>query len=210
MDDLGILQLKCTRGSYLKIFEPDDNDGKWSPRYTGNFLFPKDTDEGKAMYKDVQRHMVAAAKARHKDKMPVFAKDKKCLRDGDDEELVKDRDREVYAGQWYISAARAQSQGRPTIVDRDRTPLSQADGKPISGDYVNVFIRVYIPKDYPNQIAASLEGIQFFKKGDPLAAAPMAVSQFEDFSDNDDAEGLGSSAAARQANGRDASASLEI
>lgn len=82
---------------------------------------------------------------------------------------------------------------RPTVVDRDRTPLTAADGKPYSGCYVNVIIDVWAQENqYGKKINAQLQGVQFLRDGDAFAGGGSAAasSDFDEIADGADAGDL--------------------
>jgi hypothetical protein len=201
----GNIQVKLddVRVSYPHIFEPQsfEEDGS-KPRYTATFLIPKDTDAGKATYARIMAAMVAAAKAEWGDKLPKLTPDRKCLRDGDDMEIVKESDAAVYNGHWYLVAARREDQGRPTIVDRDRRPLTAADGRPYAGCFVNGIASIWAQdhKKYGKRLNATLEGVQYFRKGDAFGMRPLATSAFDEFPDTGEDDDFGHTPPA-QANG---------
>jgi hypothetical protein len=95
-----------------------------------------------------------------------------------------------YEGNLYLNGYNAV---RPTVVDRDATPLVAADGKPYSGCYVNMIIDVWAQDNkYGKKINAQLQGVQFFKDGDAFAGGGKAADtgDFEVIADGADAEDL--------------------
>jgi hypothetical protein len=69
-------------------------------------------------------------------------------------------------------------------VDKDRSPLVSADGRPYSGCYVNAQVEVWAQdhKSFGKRINAQLLGVQFVEDGDSFqAGAPPANP--EDFGD---------------------------
>lgn len=103
-----------------------------------------------------------------------------CLREG-----AKKPDREELENADYIAAS---NKVRPTIVDRDRTPLTEADGKPYSGCYVNAKIDIYgFEINGKKMICATLMGVQFVENGDAFSGASvMAADEFDDLADTGD------------------------
>lgn len=85
-----------------------------------------------------------------------------------------------FEGKFYINT---NTDKRPTILDRDRTPLVQADGKPYSGCYVVGIIDVWAQDNgYGKKINATGTGVQFSRDGDSFAAgaAPADAEAFPD------------------------------
>jgi hypothetical protein len=76
----------------------------------------------------------------------------------------------------YVSA---RNKARPVVIDKDKSPLTQADGKPYAGCYVNVSLDVWAQSNqYGKRINAKLLAVQFDKDGD-------AFSGGEGYSDDD-------------------------
>lgn len=74
------------------------------------------------------------------------------------------------------------SKTRPTIVDADRTPLVESDGRPYSGCYVNAFITFYTGEGYGKlRVNAGLDGVQFFRDGEAFGGGTRVdPSMFDD------------------------------
>ncbi len=81
---------------------------------------------------------------------------------------------------------------RPTVIDRDRTALIQADGRPYAGCYVNAVVDIWAQdNNFGKRINASLSGVQFLRDGDAFAGGGVAApDDFDDISEGADAEGL--------------------
>ena len=111
------------------------------------------------------------------DKKLKIASDKLALKDGDDS------GRDEMIGKMTIKAS---TKKRPVVIDRDKTPLVEDDGKPYAGCYVNAIIRLWAQDNsYGKRINASLEGVQFHKDGEPFGAGGVSVDEFDDFEDED-------------------------
>ena len=94
-----------------------------------------------------------------------------------------------YEGNLYLNGYNAV---RPTVVDRDTTPLVAADGKPSSGCYVVAILDVWAQDNqYGKKINAQLQGVQFFKDGDAFAGGKAAdAGDFAPIAEGADAEDL--------------------
>jgi len=103
--------------------------------------------------------------------------DKICLKDGDDIDYAG------YAGNISIKASSAK---RPLVVDRDRSQLSEEDGRIYAGCYVNAMIELWAQNNqYGKRINANLLGVQFIKDGEPFADGVAAsVDDFDIFDDD--------------------------
>lgn len=113
---------------------------------------------------------------------------KKALRKGD---TRVNRAGEVYAGyagHYYISAKNAM---RPTVLDKNKTPLTEADGRPYSGCYVNASIEIYGMSDTKKKgVHASLKGVQFHSDGELFGGGGVAsTDEFDDLGDTGGATG---------------------
>jgi len=185
---IGEVKLKNVRLSFAALFKPERGPNKddGSPgdlRYKANFLIPKDTDDAQAVanMKALKRAKGDALKKTFGDDIPKIKADRLCTRDGDLE------DWDGYADNWYVSS----SNKKPIpVVGRDRSPVEEGDKQaPYSGCYVNAIVRLYAmnKEGIPRRVNASLEAVQFYRKGDAFGAAPVDPNEkFDDFSDEDD------------------------
>ena len=85
-----------------------------------------------------------------------------------------------FEGKLYVNLNSAK---RPTILDRDRTPLAASDGRPYSGCYVVGIIDVWAQDNgFGKKINATGTGVQFARDGDSFAsgAAPASEEAFPD------------------------------
>lgn len=105
-------------------------------------------------------------------------------------EPYKSREGEPYAGFEDMHYATALSATRPLVIDRDRSPLIAADGKPYGGAICNVQIEVY-PQDntFGRGIRAQLKGVQFVKDAPAFSGgAPASADDFDDLSVDDEGD----------------------
>lgn len=105
------------------------------------------------------------------------ATDKTALHNGDAKSQY-----EGFEGNKYISA---RSQVRPTIINRDRSPVTKEDGVIYSGCYCNLSIEIWAQQNqFGKRLNATLRGLQFFADGDAFsgAAQPAAADEFGDLS----------------------------
>ena len=97
-------------------------------------------------------------------------------------------DEKDYQGFEGMRFFKASSKVRPTIIDRDRSPLTQEDGKPYAGCYVNAIVDFYAYDNNGKGVGCALKGIQFFKDGDAFAGGGVArPDDFEDLGFENDA-----------------------
>lgn len=99
-----------------------------------------------------------------------------CYRDGDTKSQYAG-----YAGNMFITASNKQ---RVPVVDTDRTPLAQEDGRLYAGCYVNAFIDIWADDRYGDGVFATLGPIQFAKDGDAFAGGMVgSIEEFDDVSE---------------------------
>lgn len=165
------IQLKNVRLSFPSIFKRSEFNGEQG-KFEATFLLNKETqsDQIAAIEKAID-----AAIAEAKIKVPS---DKRCLKDGDDFEY------DGYAGHM---AFKASTNRRPTIIDRDKTPLAEDDGKPYAGCYVNAIIDIWVQNNnFGKRANSNLFGIQFVKDGEAFGAGDTDVTdEFDSFDDED-------------------------
>lgn len=103
-----------------------------------------------------------------------------------------DGEGDVYAGFEDMFTLSASSAARPLIIDRDKTPLVAADGRPYGGCYVNVQIELWAQDNkWGKAIRAQLKGVQFVKDGDAFSGgAPASADDFENLGEGADAGDL--------------------
>jgi hypothetical protein len=175
--------LKNVRLAFPAIFEAKTIAGSDAAKFSAAFLFDKNSQA----YKDVLAAQTQVAKEKWAAKVETVMKalnttpDKLVLKNGDSK-----AEYEGYEGNFFVNSSNAQ---RPTVIDRDRSPLTEADGKPYAGCYVNAIIDVWAQDNqYGKRINASLKGIQFVKDGDAFAGGGVAAADdFEDMGDGADA-----------------------
>lgn len=82
-----------------------------------------------------------------------------------------------FPGKKFIACT---SEKRPTVVDRDRSPLTAADGKIYSGCYVLAHVSLWAQDNaWGKRINAELTGLQFLRDGDAFGGGSMPSSPDE-------------------------------
>lgn len=162
------IQLKNVRLSFPSVFNRSSFEGQ-EGKYEATFLIPKSDKKTYKLLNDAIEQAIADAKV----KVPA---DKRCLKDGDDSEY------DGYDGHWSFKAGNSK---RPTVIDRDKSPLTLDDEKIYAGCYVNAIVDIWIQNNkYGKRVNANLYGIQFFKDGEPFGQGPVDVT--DDFDDLED------------------------
>jgi hypothetical protein len=145
-------------------------------KFAGTFLIPA----GSALEKQIDAACLAAAEKKWPGKGAQVIKSiagnnmRYCFRP------EGEKDYQGYEGNRFFKATNT---SRPTVLDRDKAPLVQADGKPYSGCYVNASVEFYAYDNNGKGIAATLKGVQFFKDGDAFTGGGVASpDDFDDLS----------------------------
>jgi hypothetical protein len=162
------MMLKNVRLSFPSIFKKANFEGNVG-KFEATFLIDKADTKTKAMLDAAIEAAIAEAKVK-------VASDKRCLKDGDESEY------DGYEGNWSFKAANSK---RPTVIDRDKTPVVEEDEKIYAGCYVNAVVDLWIQNNkFGKRVNANLYGIQFLKDGDAFGLGATDVT--EDFDDLDD------------------------
>lgn len=169
------INLSNVRLAFPVLWEAKTVNGEGEPAFSASFLIPPDHP--------VIKELHAAFEALGKDKWgakwgavkkEIEAKDRFALHDGDTKS-----DYAGFPGSMYISA---RNKVRPLTIDRDKSPLTEADGRPYAGCYVNASVELW-PQDnnYGKRINASLRGVQFLRDGEAFAGGGSAKpDEFDD------------------------------
>lgn len=169
-------KLKNVRLAFPNLFKPTTGaEGTGEPAFNAAFLIPKDHPQ----IGEIKAAMIEVAKAKWGDKAKetyslLEKQGRIALRDGDTKSNLSG-----YEGNYFINA---RNKTRPTVVDRDRTPLTAEDGKPYSGCYVIAIVEFWAQDNkHGKRINASLGGVQFYADGDAFSGGTSASA--DDFDD---------------------------
>lgn len=112
------------------------------------------------------------------------AKGNVCLHSGDEK-----ANHDGFEGNMYVST---RSKTKPLILDRDKTPLTAADGRPYGGCFVNASLELWAQdNNFGKRVNAQLKGLQFYADGDAFSGgAPADPDDFDDISEGADAGAL--------------------
>lgn len=179
------IKLANVRLAFPQLFEAKTVNGEGEPAFSATFLMP--TNHPAAA--ELRQAFEAIGKDKWGAKWPavkkeIEAKDRMALHDGDTK-----ADYAGFEGNLFVSA---RNKSRPLVIDRDRSPLTAADGRPYAGCYVNASIELWCQDNaYGKRINASLRGVQFYKDGDAFAGGGAASEdEFDDIEDGALAEDL--------------------
>lgn len=174
-----ILRLKDVRLAFSQnLFTPGAMNPEDKPKYNATLLIPK----GDSQIDKVEKAIEAVAAEKWANKAPAILKalrasNKVCLRDGEEKAQY-----DGFEGSMYVSAS---NKVAPLVVDKDKSPLSEASGRPYAGCYVNASLDIWAQDNsYGKRVNATLRGVQFFRDGDAFAGgAPASEDEFDDLSD---------------------------
>jgi len=195
---MAIVQLKGARLSFPDLFEPKQFEGQGPFSYRASFLQSEDTpvylQQADKSWKatTMQKVIDAIATEAWKTKAGAILKtiegnsQKCCWYDGN----AKSYD--GYEDNFVLSATRNQDKGRPLVINHDKSPLTERDGKPYAGCYVNATVEIWAQDNkYGKAIRATLRGVQFVKDGDAFSAGtPVDEDEFEEIDAPETADDL--------------------
>ncbi|WP_131669539.1 DUF2815 family protein [Psychrobacter pygoscelis] len=171
--------LSTVRLAFPNIFNPSEQ--------FGNFGAQLIIEKGGANAKKIEAEIERVAKEKWGAKAETVLKtlrasNKICFVDGDTK-----AEYEGFEGNMALSTT---NRVRPTVVNKDRSPIVEADGIVYAGCYVNASVDIWAQDNtYGKRINASLRGIQFVKDGDAFAGGGVArEDEFEDLSEGAEAE----------------------
>lgn len=184
---LGTIKLKNVRLSFAHLYEPQegkvdkDTGKKGEPKYNCSLLFSKTTPEGKANRALVSKAAEEVKSAKWGKNPPKLKPEKVCMRDGDQE------DYDGYEGMLFVSAS-SPANRPPVLIDRRKDEkgkwMKAHPGLLYSGCYVNAIINIWAQdNEHGKRINASIESVQFLRRGDAFGAKPVDAD--EAFSDDD-------------------------
>jgi hypothetical protein len=172
--------LKNVRLAFPNLWEPTTFNGTGQPACSASFIISPDN-------KLAMETVVAAIKQVATEKWQakatemlktLKAKNDLCLHDGAEKSNYAG-----FEGNHYVSARNAT---RPIVIDRDKSPLTQADGRIYAGCYVNVSLDVWAQDNgYGKRINAKLLAVQFVKDGEAFGGgAQGSADAFDDLGDD--------------------------
>ena len=174
------LMLTDVRGAFLTLFEAKTVNGEGDPAYSGSFLIDPSTPAGKKLIAQIEAAQDEVGKAKwgakwDTIKKQIGANDRFALHNGDTK-----AEYDGFSDMMFVST---RSKVRPLVIDRDRAPLTAADGRVYSGCYVNAQIELWAQDNsYGKRINAQLKGVQFVRDGDAFGGGGTPASA-DDFGD---------------------------
>lgn len=175
------IPLNNVRLSFPKLFKARAFKEDQEPRFEAAFLLdPSNKDHAKTikLIKDTANALLVE----HFGKT-VPKGIKTCFGLSDE----TDKEYDGYEGMFWITSSNRQ---RPVVVNRDRTPLTEADGVIYAGCYVNANITLWVQDNqYGKRINANLRSVQFVRDGEAFGVEPVdAEEEFEPLEDEEGVE----------------------
>ncbi len=166
------VKIPNARLSFPSLFEKSVFNGDIG-KYEATLLFPKsDTKTYAAVMQAIED-----CKKDNKIKCPS---DKLFIKDGDD--IAYDG----YANHWAVKAS---NNKRPTVINRDKSPLVAEDEVMYAGCVVNAILEPWGQNNsYGKRVNANLLGLQFVKDGEPFGDGGTSANpdDFDTLEDEDD------------------------
>ena len=170
------IKLANVRCAYPTLFEPRENTMSGKMEYSIKIILQKDDKQIEMLKKVMADAFVAKfgpEKGPKKLRTALESKNTRFLQWDDDNEY------------FYINLKRKSADGAPVVIDRHKKHLSQADGLPYSGCYVNVSLDGYVYDKQSTGFGASLNGVQFVADGEPFGGASRpSEDDFDDLGDD--------------------------
>lgn len=183
------IMLANVRLAFPALFEAKAVNGEGEPRFSGSFII----DPKAKFISDLEAAIEAVAKEKWGAKaaatlVELYKKDRVCFK----KEEKKSASGDVYAGFEESFHLNAGNKSRPTVLDRDKTPLTASDGRPYAGCYVNANIEIWAQDNsFGKRINATLRGVQFVKDGEAFSGGtPASADEFDDLGVDTEAESL--------------------
>lgn len=177
--------LKDLRIAYPALFVARGFEGS-DPKFSATFLMDEDSDAHKKLKSEIKK---VAENAFGENWKKIIQKQDSTLR-----RLIKvgnekeNQDGEIPNGFEDKLYFKASNKKRIKVVDRNREPLEETDGKPYGGCYVNAQIDVYAQDNkFGKFINLTLLAVQFSKDGDAFGGVSQAdVEAFDVINDDED------------------------
>lgn len=202
-DDPQLVKLRGVRLSFPSLWQARSSVKGSEPKFGCDFIIDPDTRDGKKNL-DAIEDAIFHIEEEEFGRTGVKYKDGRlCLAEGDDR--VKEDTGEPYdgyAGMMYLSA---KSTKRPRVDDSDGSPLSEQDGIPYGGCYVNAMVRLYgvSSKDKGGMgIFANLLAVVFVKDGEAFGGATNVDEEIQDLYEKGDGDDEGGEGSRRRGSGR--------
>lgn len=158
------IMLNNVRLSFPSLWTTEKFGGEDTEKYAATFILNKKTHA--KIIEEIKNQIEEMIKTGLKVK--AIPPEKICLKDGDMTGRPENEDAYVI---------KASTKRRPTVMDRDKSPLLAEDGKPYGGCFVNAMIDLWPQNNsFGKRINAGLLAVQFAKDGEAFGTGPVDVS----------------------------------
>lgn len=167
------MTLKNVRLSFPALFQKAEFEGV-ATKFEATFLISKDDPQVDMVNKAIDTFLA--------EKFPKGAP-KSVKRT-----VFVDGDTKDYDGYENMMAFKGSNNKRPTIIDRDKTPIIEEDNIVYAGCYVNAIVDLWY-SDHPKggkQVLGNVLGVQFVKDGDAFGADTTADADDFDIVEDDE------------------------
>lgn len=173
-----IVKLQNVRLSFPKLFTPEPFKPGDVPKYKANFLITKGGENDVLIRSTINK----VATEKWKDKAGAVLT---SVKGNNNRFCYQDGDLKSYDGYQGMMVLCSNNVAQPYVCDKDpNVRLSDTDGRPYGGCYVNASVDVFAYNNSGNGISARLRGVQFLRDGDAFAGGPPAdESDFDNASD---------------------------
>lgn len=176
--------IKNARLSFPGLFEATAFKPGDEPKYKATFLVPKGSQQAAEIEAAIKQ--VLTEKCGKKAEAVLNQ-----IRHNPNKFNFQDGDTKEYDGYEGMMALTAKNSARPLVLDRDKTPLSAADGKPYAGCYVTASVEIFAYDSSGIGVSATLKGVQFVRDGDAFGGgAPASPDDFDDLGVEETADDL--------------------
>ena len=175
--------LKNVRLAFPNLFDAEEFMG--STTYNCKLFIEEGSEQHKLVMDAIKKEIALRWPKRADFMYQELRMDKKafCYIDG------KRVDYSGAEGNWVLTAKRNVKDGRPLVIDRDKSPIQKTDGKVYSGCYVNAKVEIYTTDGDSKGVRCGLSAIQFVKDGDSFGGAKAATDTgFDDLGVDEAAE----------------------
>lgn len=184
--DPKIIKLKNVRLSFAHLFKAVSFEEGKEPRFQATFLLDPTNKEHARLIKEIRAEAKRLMVARFGE-MPEKGDYK--LPFGMADKHPKKKKYEGYEGMFYVDTANTVA---PTLIDRQKETVVEADGILYSGAYVNTNITLWV-YDHPKGgkgVGVNLRIVQFFKDGDAFGNARASADEMDEVDIEDDEDAL--------------------
>jgi hypothetical protein len=176
------MKLQNVRLSFPALFRAEAFKQGDEPKFKATFLIPKNSP----LHAEVEKAILETVRTKYGAKAEKIIQQ---IRNNPNKFCYQDGDTKSYDGYEGMMALSAKNGVRPLVIDRDKTPLTEADGRPYAGCYVNATVEFFTYDNSGIGVSASVTGVQFVRDGEAFSggrAASMDDFDAEDGADADD------------------------